>query len=71
MTNENGVVHVRLRGANPQLGAMLPGLNSLATQCTTLGSMVDESMRYLASANLHIMTLTFHSGTGELTIMVR
>ena len=71
MTNDSGVVHVRLRGANPQLGAMLPGLNSLAAQCATLGSTIDESMRYLASANFHVMTVEFHRGTGELTIMVR
>ena len=71
MTNESGVARVRLRGVSPQLGAMLPGLNTLATQCTTLGSMVDESLRYLASANLHVMTLEYHRGTGELTIMVR
>ena len=71
MSNECGVAHVRLRGLNQILGSMLPGLNALAAQCTTLGSMVDESLRYLAMANLHVLTLEYHRGTGELTIMVR
>jgi len=71
MSSNNGVTSIRLRGSNPGLSTMLPGLNTLSAQCATLGSFIDEAIRYLASARLSIMTIDYHAGTGELTLMVR
>ena len=71
--NETGtsITTIRLRGTNPQLGSMLPGLYTLAGRCTSFGMFVDEAIRYLASARLTLMTLEYHAGTGEVTFMVR
>ena len=71
MITDSGIAKVRLRGANQNLGSMLPGLNALIPQCATLGSFVDEAVRYLAASSLTVMTLEYHAGTRELTIMVR
>lgn len=68
---DSGVDRVRLRGNNPKLASMIPTLNALSAQCVSLGSFIDEAVRYLASANLTMMTLEYHGGTRELTIMVR
>jgi hypothetical protein len=71
MTNDCGVTHIRLRGTNPQLPAVLPGLHSLRAQCTTLGSFVDEALRYLTSLRLTLTTFEYHAGTREVTLLVR
>jgi hypothetical protein len=71
MMTDSGVTKIRLRGSNPALANMLPGLYSLAGHCTTLGSFLDEAFRYLASVRLEVMTLEYHAGTRELTLMVR
>jgi len=71
MINESGVAQIRLRGTNPQLASMLPGLYNLAGRCTSIGSFLDEAVRYLTSVRLTIMTLEYNAGTREITLMVR
>lgn len=71
MINESGVSHIRLRGTHPQLAQMLPGLHQIGQQATSLGTFLDEAVRYLASARLAIMTLEYNAGTREITLMVR
>jgi hypothetical protein len=71
MTTDSGVDKVRLRGNNPRLAAMVPTLNALSPQCASLGSFIDEAVRYLNAANLTVTTIEYHSGMRELTIMVR
>ena len=71
MINESGVAQIRLRGANPQLATMLPGLYNFAAHCTTFGSFLDESVRYLAQSRLTIMTLEYNASTREVTLLVR
>lgn len=71
MINESGVTQIRLRGTNPQLGTMLPGLYTLAQRSTTFGGFVDEALRYLAQSRLTLMTLEYNAGTREVTLMVR
>lgn len=71
MINESGVAQIRLRGANPQLASMLPGLYNLAAQCQSFGSFLDESIRYLSSVRLSIMTLEYNASTREVTLLVR
>ncbi len=71
MINESGVAQIRLRGTNAQLAAMLPGLYNFAAHCTSFGSFLDESVRYLASMRLTIMTLEYNAGTREVTLLVR
>ena len=71
MINESGVAQIRLRGTNPQLASMLPGLYNFAAHCTSFGSFVDESLRYLASVRLSLMTMEYNASTREVTLMVR
>jgi hypothetical protein len=71
MINESGVTHIRLRGTNPQLAQMLPGLYQLGSQSASIGTFLDEAVRYLASVRLTIMSLEYNAGTRELTLMVR
>lgn len=71
MINESGVTHIRLRGTNPQLASILPGLYQLGSQCQSFGAFLDEAVRYLAQVRLSIMTLEYHAGTREITLMVR
>lgn len=71
MINDSGVTKIRLRGANPALSNMLPGLYALAGHCGTLGTFLDEAVRYLSSVRLTIMTLDYHAGTREITLTVR
>jgi hypothetical protein len=71
MINESGVTHIRLRGTNPQLAQMLPGLYQLGSTSGSFGVFLDEAVRYLAQSRLSIMTLEYHAGTRELTLMVR
>jgi hypothetical protein len=71
MINESGVAQIRLRGTNAQLSTLLPGLYNLAAQCSSFGSFLDESVRYLAASRLAIMTLEYHAGTREVTLLVR
>ena len=71
MITESGVAQIRLRGANSQLAAMLPGLYSLASHCTSFGSFLDETVRYLAGSRLTIMTLEYNASTREVTLLVR
>jgi hypothetical protein len=71
MITESGVAQIRLRGANAGLASMLPGLYNLAAHCTSFGSFLDETVRYLAGARLTIMTLEYNAGTREVTLLVR
>lgn len=71
MITESGVTHIRLRGTNPQLASMLPGLYQLGTQCQSFGSFLDEAVRYLAQVRLSVMTLEYNAGTREITLLVR
>ena len=71
MTSDSGVTHIRLRGTNAQLASMLPGLYQINTQSTSFGAFLDDAVRYLASVRLAIMTMEYHAGTRELTLMVR
>ena len=71
MINESGVAQIRLRGANPQLAQLLPGLYSFAAHCTSFGSFLDESVRYLAQSRITIMTLEYNASTREVTLLVR
>lgn len=71
MINESGVSHIRLRGTNPQLAQMLPGLYQLGTQTQSIGAFLDEAVRYLAAVRLSIMSLEYNAGTREITLMVR
>jgi hypothetical protein len=69
--SNSGVDRVRLRGSNPNLSSMLPGLNQLAAQCSSLGSFIDEAIGYLAAANMTLLTMEYHGGTRELSLIVR
>ena len=71
MINDSGVSHIRLRGTNPQLAQMLPGLYQLGQQCGSFGSFLDEALRYLANSRLTLMTLEYNAGTREVTLLVR
>ena len=71
MINDSGVTHIRLRGTNPQLAQLLPGLYQLGARATSFGTFLDEALRYLATVRLTIMTLEYNAGTREVTLMVR
>jgi hypothetical protein len=71
MVNESGVTKIRLRGTNPGLASLLPGLHAMAAHCGTIGTFVDEAVRYLNSVRLEIVTLEYHAGSRELTLLVR
>jgi hypothetical protein len=71
MVNDSGVTHIRLRGTNPNLASMLPGLHTIGTHCTSFGTFLDEAVRYLGAARLSIMSLEYNAGTREVTLMVR
>ena len=71
MLTDSGVTNIRLRGTNPNLASMLPGLHTLGARCTTFGMFLDEALRYLSSARLSIMSLEYNAGTREITLMVR
>ena len=71
MLDNSGVTHIRLRGANPHLSSMLPGLHQLGAQCATFGTFIDEALRYLATGRLTVMTLEYNAGTREVTFVVR
>ncbi len=71
MLTDSGITNIRLRGTNPQLSTMLPGLYNINAQCGSFGSFLDEAVRYLSSARLSVMTLEYHAGTREITFLVR
>lgn len=71
MISDSGVSHIRLRGTNPQLAQLLPTLNAFGQRSTSFGSFLDEAVRFLASYRLTVMTLEYHAGTREVTLLVR
>ena len=71
MLEDAGVNHIRLRGTNPQLAQLLPNLYALVPRCSTFGSFLDETLRYLTSMRLSIMTMEYNASTREVTLLVR
>ena len=69
--SNSGVDRVRLRGSSPDLARMLPGLQQLAAQSSSLGMLIDEAIRYLGAANITLLTMEYHGGTRELSLIVR
>lgn len=71
MITESGVAKIRLRGTNPALSNALPQLYVFAGHCTSFGSFLDEAVRFLAAYRLEIMSIEYHAGLREVTLMVR